>query len=883
MEGHEVVASYAEVPGTPWTLIVETDWAQAMAPVQRFATGLIVLLGLGMIVPTLGVALLARGQKSFAPDAEDPAQDARLNNLMRQRLLPRHAPMIGGWDVAVHHQTATKNSSARDLYDFMLLPDGRLMLSLATVADKGLGGLQLMTTARAAMRTAACQTPSAGQALSLCNNMICPDLGPESAIASLLALLDPPSGRLQVANAGLSAPLRWGGQSGELVEMREGTSLLGQSLDIEYEHDDILLAPGESIVFYSPGALGARPETGEPFGPERVRRVLGASGATGAQAITDALRMDLAEFADGDSLSHLDVTFLVLARPPSTNKIEKTRRSLRDEFARARRDRGGLVVMSQRVDWLERLSRFVTVAAAGVATISVILAPLLALSWAKQPFPGFLMDHTLVVTDQNGEGWTGRAAGITFGQRVTRLGGSSVENDRDYQEVLDSLEIGRTVSIFTELREGGTKYFPSVELMAFAARDLFRLFWMPYLMGLAYLSIGAWIYVARGATRPGRALAFFCFAAGISQALYFDVFSSHVGTPVWAIAIAALGGSLLSLAMRFPQEARLVQRHPVMLIVPYIISLAIGIWAAVSLYNTDEPWQYLIARDVSYRWAGIGALLFLGTMFHRAFRGSEATVRRQARIVLLGSAIAFLPIIVWIMTPVVGIRLHFEPTLYMPWLVIFPFSVAIAIFRYRLLEMDSLVNRTILWGLLTAVLAGVVSVSITILQRLFQAFTGEKSDVAVVLTSLILVSVFTPVKTRLQAFLDRTFKDSPEHIRALARVRAEVRTYTQMTDARLMTRRLLEEAAIGMEAQCGAISLVTPGSGRLETAHTYGDWRGEAWIAAPLEYAGERQGLLMLGPREGLRPYSRQEFDALQNTANEVAHTLAVGSRNGHS
>ena len=134
------------------------------------------------------------------------------------------------------------------------------------------------------------------------------------------------------------------------------------------------------------------------------------------------------------------------------------------------------------------------------------------------------------------------------------------------------------------------------------------------------------------------------------------------------------------------------------------------------------------------------------------------------------------------MTPVVGLRLHFEPALYMPWLVIFPFSVAIAIFRYRLLEMDAIVNRTIMWGMLTAVLAGLISVSITVLQKIFQAATGEKSDVAVVLTSLILVSVFTPVKTRLQAFLDRTFKDSPEHIKTLREFGGEVRSYVQMSD-----------------------------------------------------------------------------------------------------
>jgi serine phosphatase RsbU (regulator of sigma subunit) len=329
-EGYDIVAAYAPVPGTTWTLVTETDWALAMAPVQRFATGLIILLGLGLIVPTLGVALLARNQRFDVVNGDGGAQDARLTATLRQRLLPRYAPMIGGWELAVHHQSATKNPSARDQYDFMILPDGRLMLALSTIAGNGADALHLMSTTRAALRTANSQAASAGQALSLCSNLLCPDLAPESAVAALLAVLDPASGRLQIANAGLSAPMRWNGS--ELFEMREGAALLGQSLGLEYDHDDVLLNPGETILFYSPGALGARPETGEPFGPDRVRGVLSAAGAVSAQAMVDALRMDLNEFADARSLSHLDITFMVLARPPSKEKADKPRRSLRDEL-----------------------------------------------------------------------------------------------------------------------------------------------------------------------------------------------------------------------------------------------------------------------------------------------------------------------------------------------------------------------------------------------------------------------------------------------------------------------------------------------------------------------------------------------------------------------
>lgn len=329
-DGNRVIASYAPIPGTDWTLVTETDWAGAMAPVERFATGIIVLLALGMVVPTLGVALLARGQRSDAGEADQVALEARTGRALRSRLLPRYTPMLGGWEVAVHHQTAANGATARDLYDFMLLPDGRLMISLATVADRGLAAIHLMTTARAAFRAAACRSQSAGQALSLCNNLLCPDVGPSTAITSLLALLDPMSGRLQVANAGFCAPFRWVG--GELIEMREGGDFLGQALDVQFDHDDVLMTPGESMIFYSPGTLGVRPETGDPFGPERLRRVLSASGASAAQAIVDAVRMDLSEFAEAKSLRTLDITILALSRPSPAPASEKPKRSLRDEL-----------------------------------------------------------------------------------------------------------------------------------------------------------------------------------------------------------------------------------------------------------------------------------------------------------------------------------------------------------------------------------------------------------------------------------------------------------------------------------------------------------------------------------------------------------------------
>lgn len=88
-------------------------------------------------------------------------------------------------------------------------------------------------------------------------------------------------------------------------------------------------------------------------------------------------------------------------------------------------------------------------------------------------------------------------------------------------------------------------------------------------------------------------------------------------------------------------------------------------------------------------------------------------------------------------------------------------AVGIAILRYGLYEIDLIINRTLVYGALTAVLAGVYTASISLSQRLFMAISGERSDAAIVLTTLVLVATFSPVHQGLQAIVDRRVKPIP--------------------------------------------------------------------------------------------------------------------------
>jgi hypothetical protein len=86
-----------------------------------------------------------------------------------------------------------------------------------------------------------------------------------------------------------------------------------------------------------------------------------------------------------------------------------------------------------------------------------------------------------------------------------------------------------------------------------------------------------------------------------------------------------------------------------------------------------------------------------------------------------------------------------------------PVAVGIAVSRYRLYEIDTLINRTLVYGTLTAVLALVYFGSIVVLQRLFVLLTGQQSTLAVVASTLVIAALFSPLHRRIQRFTDRRF------------------------------------------------------------------------------------------------------------------------------
>ena len=86
-----------------------------------------------------------------------------------------------------------------------------------------------------------------------------------------------------------------------------------------------------------------------------------------------------------------------------------------------------------------------------------------------------------------------------------------------------------------------------------------------------------------------------------------------------------------------------------------------------------------------------------------------------------------------------------------------PVAAGIAILRYRLYDIDRIINRTIVYAALTAVLVALYFGAIVLSQQVFVFLTGQRSTLAVVASTLVIAALFNPLRYRTQSFVDRRF------------------------------------------------------------------------------------------------------------------------------
>jgi hypothetical protein len=254
--------------------------------------------------------------------------------------------------------------------------------------------------------------------------------------------------------------------------------------------------------------------------------------------------------------------------------------------------------------------------------------------------------------------------------------------------------------------------------------------------------------------------------------------------PVRVVSLAALA-LLVLLCCLFP-DGRFVPGWTKLLAAAVIPVLAVQPDLPLALLHLPDP----VVEVPAWRWRlmalAVGGLLGLGfvAQAYRYRRVSTPLQRQQTKWLIFTGGTGMVVILLAIIIPSTVVSttsawFAWAMLATVPLFVLFPVTIANAVIRYRLYDIDRLINRTLVYGLLTALLAGVYAGAVLVLGQLFGGVGRDPPSWAVAGATLAVAALFQPARRRIQAIVDRRFNrrkyDAAKTVEAFsARLRDEI-------------------------------------------------------------------------------------------------------------
>ncbi|MBN1953601.1 MAG: AAA family ATPase [Anaerolineae bacterium] len=410
--------------------------------------------------------------------------------------------------------------------------------------------------------------------------------------------------------------------------------------------------------------------------------------------------------------------------------------------------------------------------------------------------------------------------------------------------------------------------------------------------------------------RPAlKALAYFVQYVGVGGfLLVFYLFPDGRFVPRWSWVLAVMWTgwgllwSMLPTAAIEPGEL-----SPLMRFFSYVTSVDPGIIS--TMYNYVRYSSLLL---VLVAWFGSGVLAQL----YRYIKVSGPVQRQQTKWVVFGMVAAFIGYfgynILRVAVPTfrgpgpasVWYYLIGEP-ISMLFLLLVPLSIRASALHHRLWDIDPIIQNTLVYGTLTGALALAYLFGVFVAQRIFRAFTGHQSDVAVVLITLGVAALVQPLRRRLQNFIDRHFyRERVDFRRAFTTFSREVRTIIELPE---LLRILIDRTMDLLHITHGAVFLrhseedrfyrekarnLPPDSmdtlvleprllERLRSSLTVYQPQERLFsilvpLIAPKTEGSELVGVLGLGPRMSGQNYSREDRALLMGLADQAGTAIYV-------
>jgi len=390
--------------------------------------------------------------------------------------------------------------------------------------------------------------------------------------------------------------------------------------------------------------------------------------------------------------------------------------------------------------------------AAAVALLCLaVVCTTSSIRWVGRTFPGFLVLRNAVVASAGLAGWTGLSTGEIFQRQILTVNGEPVAGGRQVNEIVTREPAGSAIAY--RLADRHSMVEKKIASMVFSAADYLLLFGVYLLNGLIFAAAGlAVLYLRPGAPGP-RALATLSVVAGAFAISATDLYGPYRFFRLHVASEALLPAAFIHLGITFPILLGSRRLRKAVLWAAYALAGAL-----VLLYEflLDDPAWYPTLHAIAVTYLGFSAcLLFVNAA--KAYRASaSALVRQRTKVVGLGIVGGFgLPTVISLASGLSGSDVSFSFAGFTA--PLFPISLAYAIAKHDLFEIDTVIKRSVYY--LTATLAVTIAYALLIVTSnralLGASFTQHPAfPLGFTLAALLILA---PLRDKTQRALDRMF------------------------------------------------------------------------------------------------------------------------------